>query len=97
MTMVATEEGDNLYGINNQYTHEDLGYIVAAHNPMMTTSANGYTYPNKTLDAKVALRDYLTKQYGTIAALNTAWHTNYTTWSTSDESAGEKIPHRAAG
>lgn len=112
---VTTEEGDDLYGINNQYTHEDFGYDIAAQSPMMKVSATGYAYPNATVDAKIALRDYLANKYGcsnpgggigtpvsagddlylssaycgstnaanALAALNTAWGSNYTTWSTS--------------
>jgi hypothetical protein len=88
--MVTTEEGDNLYGLNKQ-SHEDLGYIIAAHNPMMTTSASGYSYPNKTLDAKLALRDWLHSKYGTVAALNAAWGTSYTTFDTSDAAGDSGI------
>ncbi len=60
---VTTEEGDDLYGIN-KVGHEDFGYVVAAHNPMMSVSLRGYAYPNKTLDAKIALRDFLANRYG---------------------------------
>ncbi len=115
MQLVTTEEADNLYGFNS-LGHEDLGYIVAAHNPMMTASPSGYIYPNATLDAKIALRDWLAYTYGctnpaggigtpvssgddiysstaycgstnaanALTALNAAWGTSYTTWSTSD-------------
>ena len=61
--LVTTEEADNLYGINSQ-GHEDFGYVLAAHSPMMTVSPGGYTYPNATLDAKIALRDWLAYTYG---------------------------------
>ena len=62
--LVTTEDAETLYGINNQYIHEDFGYVLAAHNPMMTASPSGYTYPNATLDAKIALRDWLASKYG---------------------------------
>jgi hypothetical protein len=117
MELITTEEGDNLYGINSEYGHEDFGYDIAAQSPSMPTSPNGYSYPNATLDAKIALRDWLAYTYGctnpvgghvgtpisggddiyassaycgsaaaasSLSALNTAWGTSYTTWSTSD-------------
>ncbi|MHB2029611.1 MAG: hypothetical protein ACYCPT_12460, partial [Acidimicrobiales bacterium] len=121
MEFITTEEADNLYGLDNQYTHEDFGYDIAAHDPAVPTSPSGYNYPNATLDAKIALRDWLAHTYGcanpvgggigtpipvgddiypssaycgstnatdALSALNTAWGTSYTTWSTSD-SRGE--------
>jgi len=121
MEFITTEEADNLYGLDNQYNHEDFGYDIAAQSPMQTVSPNGYAYPNATLDAKIALRDWLAYTYGCVnpvgggigtpiaagddiypssaycgsanaasalGALNTAWGTSYTTWSTSD-SGGE--------
>jgi len=117
---ITTEEGDDVYGLNNS-GHEDLGYITAAHNPVQAVSPNSpsYNYPDATLDAKIALRDYLAAEYGctgtpvsggdelygsssycgssnassALAALNSAWHTSYTTWSTSDTygEAGIKV------
>ena len=82
--LLIPEEGDDLYGINNQ-THEDFGYILAASNPNMPTSyAQGFSYPDQTLYAKLALREFLAEEYGTVAALNTAWGTAYTTFDTSD-------------
>ena len=86
---------------------------------MQAVSPNSpsYNYPDATLDAKIALRDWLADEYGcsnpaggieehpcpvettstvlrpdcgsaaaasALAALNAAWHTSYTTWSTSD-------------
>jgi hypothetical protein len=117
--LVTTEEGDTMFGLDNQYSHEDLAYDIAAQSPMQTVSPNGYAYPNKTLDAKIAMRDRLAYIYGctnggnvgtpiaagddihpssaycgsteaasSLSALNAAWGTNYTTWSTSD-SGGE--------
>jgi hypothetical protein len=117
-TWVVSEEGDDMYGLNNVYAHEDFAADIMNHTPMQSTSPNSpsYNYPNKTLDAKIALRDYLANEYGcsnpgggigtpmsagddlypstaycgssaassSLSALNNAWHTSYTTWSTSD-------------
>jgi hypothetical protein len=66
MQFITTEEADNLYGLNNQYTHEDFGYDIVAQNPMQTVSPTGYAYPNATVDAKIALRDWLAYTYGCI-------------------------------
>ena len=82
--LIVTEEADDLYGINRT-THEDFGYIVAASNPNMPSSyTDGYSYSDQTLYAKMALRDFLATEYTTIAALNSAWGTSYTTFGTSD-------------
>jgi hypothetical protein len=56
MQFITTEEADNLCGLDSQY-HEDFGYDIAAQTPMQTVSPNGYAYPNKIVDAKIALRD----------------------------------------
>ena len=80
----SPEEGDDPYGLNRT-DHEDLGYIIAAHNPSVSEDALGtFTYTDQTLYAKLALRNFLTNEYGTIAALNAAWGTSYTTFDTSD-------------
>jgi hypothetical protein len=82
--IMILEEADDLYGLNHTY-HEDFGYVIAASNPSMAASYNnGYTYTDKTLYAKMALKTYLSNEYGTIAALNAAWGTSYTTFDTSD-------------
>ena len=115
----VTEEADDLYGLGNVHTHEDLGADILNHTPVQAVSPNTpkYNYPNATLDAKIARRDWLAHTYGcanpadggigtpiangddlygaaaycgptnaskALAALNGAWHTGYTTWSTSD-------------
>ncbi len=95
--IVVPDEADFLFGLdqanNPSNAHPDIGLMIAANNPMVIKSRPGspyyqsgnYTYPDKELYAKQALRDYLEAQYGSsLAALNTAWGTNYTTWDTSD-------------
>ncbi len=77
------EEGDDLFGLDNT-DHADLGFMIATTDPMQMSDGSGYAYPDKTLYAKLALRDYLQKIYGTIGTLNAAWGTNYSTWDTSD-------------
>jgi len=82
--ILIPEEADDLYGLNH-IGHEDLGYVIAASNPSMASSYNnGYAYTDRTLYAKMALKSFLAREYGTLASLNTAWGTNYTTFDTSD-------------
>jgi hypothetical protein len=93
--LIIPEEGDDPYGINNQ-SHEDFGYILAASNPNMPASyAQGYNYTDQTLYAKLALRDFLAAEYGTVAALNKAWGTTYTTFDTSDPDGDAGIANGA--
>jgi hypothetical protein len=95
--IVVPDEADFLFGLdqanNPSNAHPDIGLMIAANNPMVIKSRPGspyyqsgnYTYTDKELYAKQALRDFLETKYGSsLAALNTAWGTNYTTWDTSD-------------
>jgi Putative Ig domain len=95
--IVVPDEADFLFGLdqanNPNNAHPDIGLMIAANNPMVTKSRPGspyyqsgtFTYTDKELYAKQALRDHLKTEYGgSIASLNTAWETNYTTWDTSD-------------
>ena len=65
MISALTEEADDLYGINNYYLHEDLGADIIDHTPVQAVSPNSpsYNYPDATLDAKIALRDWLADEY----------------------------------
>jgi len=95
--IAVPDEADFLFGLdqanNPNNAHPDIGLMIAANNPMVTKSRPGspfyqsgnFTYTDKELYAKQALRDYLKTEYsGSLASLNTAWGTNYTTWDTSD-------------
>lgn len=82
---IVLEEGDDLGGIN-RLTHQHLGFTVAAEDPYQPSDPTGTgvaSYSDPVLYAKLALRDFLKKRYRTIAALNAAWGTAYTTWDTS--------------
>src|SRR5216683_2721574 len=84
---VVPEEADWLFVVNQMYTHAELGYVVAANNPSIKTITDSYgtvTYADATNTAKVGLSNYLAQKYVTVAALNAAWGTNYTTFQTSD-------------
>ena len=62
---IVPEEGDDLFGFNSINTHQDLALIVLNGNPVQNTSAGGgYTYPDKMVYAKTAMRDFLANEYG---------------------------------
>jgi hypothetical protein len=90
MMVYFPEEADSLFGIDT-VTHTDLGYMIVSQNPMQTNDGSGYTYPNHTLWSKMALKTFLTNEYGTISALNAAWGTHYTTFDTSDSGGDSGI------
>ena len=88
---VFTGQADQLRGMLG--THPHLGFVVAASNPSVSADSNGWrgpkTYKDTTNYAKYALRDYLETIYPSIAKLNEAWGTHYTTFdSTGDWGAG---------
>jgi hypothetical protein len=64
--------------------HWHVGYLALVTAPRQ--SANPYSnppnhaYTNQTVHTKLALRDFLRAKYGTIASLNAAWRTSYTTF-----------------
>lgn len=59
-----------------------IGWLALSASPEKASSAKyGVTYPNPTVYTKKALRDFLAERYGNdIAALNSAWGSNYTTF-----------------
>ena len=94
---VFTGQVDELRGMLG--THPHLGFVVAASNPSVAIDSNGWrgpkTYKDTTNYAKYALRDYLESVYRSVAKLNAAWGTHYTTFdSTGDWGAGNRISRR---
>ena len=81
---LVPEEADDLYGLNS-LLHQHLGFTVLASNPYMTQdTVNAVTYGDPVLYSKLALRDFLKSRYDdSVAALDAAWGTSYTTWDTS--------------
>ncbi len=84
MIVYFPEEADDMFGLDQNWTHVDLGYMVLSQNPMQANDGNGYTYPDHTLYSKMALKNFLIAKYSSISALNAAWGTHYTTFDTSD-------------
>jgi hypothetical protein len=63
--LYITEEADDLFGIDNLYTHEDFGFDVLNGNPRQDVSAGGsHAYADHAVYAKLTLRDFLAGQYG---------------------------------
>jgi hypothetical protein len=82
---IVLEEADDLAGLN-RLSHEHLGFMIAAENPYHPSDPTGTgvaSYSDPVLYSKLALRDFLRNRYKTVAALNLAWDTAYTTWDTS--------------
>jgi hypothetical protein len=61
--IAVPDEADHLALLNQYSYHADGGLVIAANNPMVSTSANGYSYPDHTYFAKEAMRDYLLNEY----------------------------------
>jgi len=65
-------------------THAHLGYVSLVMAPVQYvnpySSPAGQQYGDQKVYTKYALRDYLKSKYGTIAALNAAWGSSYTTF-----------------
>jgi hypothetical protein len=58
-----------------------IGWVVLIAAPTQTYNSYwGVTYSDTTLYAKQALKNFLQGRYGTIAALNAAWGSSYTTF-----------------
>ena len=65
-------------------TAAHLGYVALVMAPVQFSnpysSPAGQNYADQKVHTKYVLRDYLKKKYGTIAALNAAWGSRYTTF-----------------
>ena len=63
--LIITEEADDLFGLNNITTHEDLGFTVVNLNPRQDRSGQGgFLYSDHAVYAKLSLRDFLANRYG---------------------------------
>jgi len=100
---IALDDGDDMRGFgagpdfptdppgHNSY---NLGMMVAAMSPLETTNSNlggfgvGFVYADTLIHSKLALRNAMAIEYGTVAALNTAWGSSYTTYDSSGVCVG---------
>ncbi|MBK5295262.1 MAG: putative Ig domain-containing protein [Acidobacteriia bacterium] len=92
----VVDESDDVFGLNGPGPeapnppdggyHPHVGWIALAVSPTKANSSRwGVTYSNTTVYSKLELRKFLdgatyTGKYATIAALNAAWGSNYTTF-----------------
>lgn len=90
---LAIDDTDDLYGLAGpgdevagatQY-HSHLGYIALVSSPTKTSSTKSFsvTYTVNTNYTKAELKTFMEGRYANIAALNTAWGSNYTTFGSS--------------
>jgi hypothetical protein len=86
MLGIAMDDADHLLGfgpgteIPAPRLHPHLGWITLVTNFRQTSSPWVTSYADPTVHSKYGLRDFLAARYGTIAALNAAWGSNYTTF-----------------
>jgi hypothetical protein len=91
---IACEDGDQSYGFgpgdqyptlpSPGYNHAHLGWIVATIAPTQTADeSKRAVYADTAVHAKLAWRDLMKAKYGTIAALNAAWGSSYSTFDSS--------------
>lgn len=85
---IAVDDSDSLYGfgpgpdISTGHTSVHIGWLTLVTNPTQTSNAslNVTSYTDPKVYTKQALADSLQTKYGTIAALNAAWGSNYTSF-----------------
>ena len=97
---VNADDSDEMFGFGKGpdfpggYNNSHLGWMVLTTAPTQTAnSAKKFVYPDTVVYSKRALRDQLAAKYGTIAALNSAWGSNYTTF----DSSGTQITGESLG
>ena len=73
----------------------NLAKVVASISPLQTANTNvagrsgsNFVYTDTLIHSKLALRNMLATEYGTISALNSAWGSNYTTFDSSGTCVG---------
>ena len=97
---IMLDDGDEMNGFgagpdfatipagHNNFT---LGMQVAAMSPLETAnSALGFIYTDTLIHSKMSLRNALATEYVTIAGLNSAWGSNYTTFDSSGVCVGSQ-------
>jgi hypothetical protein len=84
---ITIDETDDLLGfgpgpeIRAARLHPHIGWFAIAAAPTKPSSPKWrVSYADPKVYTKYALRDFLQAKYGAMAALNTAWGSNYTSW-----------------
>src|SRR5260370_30977368 len=101
---ITGEDGDESAGfLSSDFTSNPpgfngihLGMQVATLSPLEAGNSNiggfgiGYVYANTQIYSKLALRNALATEYGTVAAPNTSWGSSYTTFDSSGICVGSQ-------
>jgi hypothetical protein len=86
MIGISMDDTDNMFGFGpgpelpaaRQHSH--LGWIALVTNFAQATSPWVPSYTDRRVHTKYALRDFLAGKYRTVAALNAAWRSSYSTF-----------------
>ena len=102
---VMLDDGDEMNGfgagpdfatVPAGHNNYNLAMQVAAMSPLETANLNiaygggGFVYADTLIHSKMSLRNALATEYGTVAALNSAWGSNYTTFDSSGVCVGSQ-------
>jgi hypothetical protein len=101
---IACEDSDQTYGFGASdqfptvpspgYNNPHLGWIIATVAPTQTANGSAHVlYADTAVHTKLAWRDLVKAKYGTIAALNSAWGSHYSTF----DSAGTPVMNEYVG
>ena len=94
----VADDSDEMYGLANgpdfptiPAGHNDalIALVILSDSPVQTANSGlGFVYADTEMHSKFKLHDLLVSEYGTIAALNTAWGSSYTTFDSSGTCVG---------
>ncbi|HWG57748.1 MAG TPA: hypothetical protein VN661_01730 [Candidatus Acidoferrales bacterium] len=100
---VLGDDGDEMYGFMSGpdfptvpagKNNPSLALLILSESPVQTANANfGFVYRDSAMHTKIALRNMLEGKYKSVAALNTAWGSSYTTF----DSSGTTVSDEALG
>src|ERR1700683_962800 len=84
---IMLDDGDEMNGFSagpdfptqpSGHNNYNLGMMVAAMSPLETANSSlGFVYADTLIHSKLALRNALASEYGTVSALNAAWGSSY--------------------
>lgn len=84
----AMDDADNLFGFGPSAEipagrlHPHIGWLaLVSASEQQANSTLNVVYTDRKVYTKLALRDFLRNRYSSIEALNAAWGSRYTTWS----------------
>jgi hypothetical protein len=97
---IVSDDGDEMNGfgagpdfptVPPGYNGFNLAMQVASMSPLETANSSfGFVYADTLIHSKLALRNALSAEYGTVGALNTAWGSSYTTFDSSGVCVGSQ-------